>query len=259
VLRHEVTVLRRQVRPPRLSWADRAVFAALTQLLSQACQLPRVVTPGTILRRHRDLVKQHWTQPRRRTAGRRTAPELPPVGPAAGLGELLLGLPADPRRTCWAWLADCGEHGVVDPQSEPASTPHLAAMALPGDNSSPPRHRAFSPPTSAASTRCCSSGFIYSSSWSMPPPRAPSRRHRSRAKSGHGCSGQRPGEHLSTRPRGEVIGQRGLHATRLCARDELPSPLPLEVTNHPTSHLVHTVPAAATAVVAFVVAFARNQ
>jgi hypothetical protein len=170
VLRHEVTVLRRQVRPPRLSWADRAVFAALTQLLSQACQLPRVVTPGTILRRHRDLVKQHWTQPRRRTAGRRTAPELPPVGPAAGLGELLLGLPADPRRTCWAWLPDCGEHGVVDPQSEPASTPHLAAMALPGDNSSPPRHRAFSPPTSAASTRCCSSGFIYSSSWSMPPP-----------------------------------------------------------------------------------------
>jgi putative transposase len=28
------------------------------------------------LRWHRDLVRQHWTQPRRRTAGRRTAPEL---------------------------------------------------------------------------------------------------------------------------------------------------------------------------------------
>ncbi len=234
------------------------MFAALTRLLSQACQLHRIVTLGTILRWHRDLVKQHWTQPRRRTADRRTAPELRRWVLWLA-SENSPGLPADPRRTCWAWLPDCGEHGVVDPQSEPASTPHLAARALPGDNSWPPGHKAFSPPTSAASTRCCSSGFIYSSSWSTPPPRAPSRSHRSRAKSGHGCSGQRPGEHLSTRPRGEVIGQRGLRATRLCARDELPSPLPLEVTNHPTSHLVHTVPAAATAVVAFVVAFARDQ
>ena len=63
ILRHQLTVLqRRQPRRPKLNWADRALLAALLSVIPNARRhgLRLVVTPETILRWHRDIVRRRW-------------------------------------------------------------------------------------------------------------------------------------------------------------------------------------------------------
>jgi putative transposase len=67
-LRHENTLRRRANPRPRRSWADRALLAALARLLTKTKRTRLPVTPATLLRWHRNLVKHRWAQPR--SAGR---------------------------------------------------------------------------------------------------------------------------------------------------------------------------------------------
>jgi putative transposase len=63
VLRHEVAVLRRTNPRRCLDWADRALFAALIRCLSPSLRSHHLITPATVLRRHRRLVTKKWTYP----------------------------------------------------------------------------------------------------------------------------------------------------------------------------------------------------
>ena len=66
VLRHQLVVLGRQQTGPSLQAADRAFLAALARLLPRRRRFGFIVTPQTLLRWHRELVRRKWTQPRRR-------------------------------------------------------------------------------------------------------------------------------------------------------------------------------------------------
>jgi putative transposase len=92
VLRHQVAVLRRQVRRLDLEPGDRAVLAGLSRLLPRARWAAFLVTPATPLRWHRRLLARRWTYQSRR-------PGRP--GVTAEVRELVLRLAREnPTRGC---------------------------------------------------------------------------------------------------------------------------------------------------------------
>jgi len=75
VLRHEVKVLQRQVKRPRLHRLDRVLLAAASRALTRSAWSSFVVRPETLLHWHRELVRRKWTHRMRGHPGR------PPIEP----------------------------------------------------------------------------------------------------------------------------------------------------------------------------------
>jgi transposase InsO family protein len=108
LLRQQLRLLQRQqTRPPRLRPADRALLAVLAHALSTLGRAVRhpwhrsclLVTPATLLRWHRELVRRKWTVRRRPQGGR------PPL--AADLTTLIVLLARENPR--WGYKRIQGE------------------------------------------------------------------------------------------------------------------------------------------------------
>jgi hypothetical protein len=77
LLRHQLRVLRRQVKRPRLRHSDRALLAAASRAMPRRQWSSLVVKPETLLRWHRELVRRKWTFRKKRSTGRpRLNPEI---------------------------------------------------------------------------------------------------------------------------------------------------------------------------------------
>jgi transposase InsO family protein len=98
VLRHQLTVLHRRGERPRLRPADRAFIAALARLLPYQRRHRLAVTPQTLLRWHRELVRRKWTRSPER-------PGRPPLD--AELRQLVLRLARENPR--WGYQRIAGE------------------------------------------------------------------------------------------------------------------------------------------------------
>src|ERR1035441_9553463 len=123
LLRHQLAVLqRRQPRRLKLNWADRALIASLLAVIPKARRhgLRLLVTPDTIVRWHRDIV-------RRRRAARSMGGRTGRLATRQTIRALVLrlardnpglGLPPDPRGTGRAGSARLRADGMGDPQGQ---------------------------------------------------------------------------------------------------------------------------------------------
>src|SRR5512132_3052492 len=118
VLRHQVDVLRRRIGRPTLRPSDRALLAAAARLLPPARRHGLLVTPQTLLRWHRQLVRRRWTYPSAR-AGRPSTD--------ARTRELVLRLARENPR--WGYQRIAGELNKLNRRVSPSTVRRLLAHA----------------------------------------------------------------------------------------------------------------------------------
>src|SRR6266542_5838243 len=99
VLRHQLRVLRRKIGRPKFTARDRVLLAAASRALPRQRWASFLVTPQTLLRWHRTLVRQKWTYRKERTPGR------PPLDPQTA--ALILRLARE--NSWWGCMRICGE------------------------------------------------------------------------------------------------------------------------------------------------------
>jgi putative transposase len=98
VLRHQIAVLRRQVKRPIYRASDKAFLAAASRFLRREAWSSFLVRPETLLRWHRQLVARKWTR-------RHRAPGRPPLD--LEVRELILRLGRENPR--WGYMRIRGE------------------------------------------------------------------------------------------------------------------------------------------------------
>jgi putative transposase len=99
VLRQQLRVLRRKTGRPRFTAGDRVLLAAASRVLPRQRWASFLVTPQTLLRWHRSLVRRKWTYGKERTPGR------PPIDPQTV--ALILRMARENGR--WGCVRICGE------------------------------------------------------------------------------------------------------------------------------------------------------
>lgn len=115
-LRHQLTVLQRQLgdRRPQLRPENRALLAALLEPLARAtlCRFRLLVSPDTVLRWHRDVVKRRHAR-----ASRRRGPGRPPT--VASIRRLILRLANE--NPAWGYRRIHGELALLGIKTAPST------------------------------------------------------------------------------------------------------------------------------------------